>query len=131
MDQCVDGNARLGSDAAPNDHLARRHAARLTSVLGIGFGVLFLVGLAMLNRTPGPQSTDQELASFYASGAQRGIVLGGLYVLPLAAVAFLRSEEHTSELQSLTNLVCRLLLEKKKISETQITPALKTTVSFR
>src|SRR5258706_10759283 len=27
-----------------------------------------------------------------------------------------RSEEHTSELQSLTNLVCRLLLEKKKIS---------------
>src|SRR5437016_10440527 len=25
----------------------------------------------------------------------------------------LRSEEHTSELQSLTNLVCRLLLEKK------------------
>src|SRR5437016_6504113 len=27
---------------------------------------------------------------------------------------YLRSEEHTSELQSLTNLVCRLLLEKKK-----------------
>src|SRR5262249_60734601 len=27
-----------------------------------------------------------------------------------------RSEEHTSELQSLTNLVCRLLLEKKKQS---------------
>src|SRR5438093_8454647 len=31
-----------------------------------------------------------------------------------------RSEEHTSELQSLTNLVCRLLLEKKKkTSETR------------
>src|SRR2546430_7851119 len=28
---------------------------------------------------------------------------------------FLRSEEHTSELQSQSNLVCRLLLEKKKI----------------
>src|SRR5258706_9447398 len=28
-----------------------------------------------------------------------------------------RSEEHTSELQSLTNLVCRLLLEKKKEPE--------------
>src|SRR5713101_8720687 len=27
---------------------------------------------------------------------------------------FLRSEEHTSELQSHVNLVCRLLLEKKK-----------------
>src|SRR5258706_8817704 len=29
-------------------------------------------------------------------------------------IAAVRSEEHTSELQSLTNLVCRLLLEKKK-----------------
>src|SRR5258706_11546057 len=29
-----------------------------------------------------------------------------------------RSEEHTSELQSLTNLVCRLLLEKKKNQHT-------------
>src|SRR5437016_12043845 len=28
-----------------------------------------------------------------------------------------RSEEHTSELQSLTNLVCRLLLEKKKTKD--------------
>src|SRR5258705_9559056 len=28
---------------------------------------------------------------------------------------WLRSEEHTSELQSLRHLVCRLLLEKKKI----------------
>src|SRR5438093_7132311 len=31
-----------------------------------------------------------------------------------------RSEEHTSELQSLTNLVCRLLLEKKKNTATDI-----------
>src|SRR2546430_12454435 len=29
----------------------------------------------------------------------------------------LRSEEHTSELQSQSNLVCRLLLEKKNISQ--------------
>src|SRR5437016_10128280 len=32
-----------------------------------------------------------------------------------------RSEEHTSELQSLTNLVCRLLLEKKKKIKNVIT----------
>src|SRR5438093_7717539 len=31
----------------------------------------------------------------------------------------IRSEEHTSELQSLTNLVCRLLLEKKKTKKIQ------------
>src|SRR2546430_3587169 len=30
------------------------------------------------------------------------------------SLSFLRSEEHTSELQSQSNLVCRLLLEKKK-----------------
>src|SRR5687767_15457012 len=32
-----------------------------------------------------------------------------------------RSEEHTSELQSLAYLVCRLLLEKKKINKTHNT----------
>src|SRR5256885_5201993 len=35
--------------------------------------------------------------------------------------AHLRSEEHTSELQSPCNLVCRLLLEKKKTIKTQCT----------
>src|SRR2546430_7133966 len=34
-------------------------------------------------------------------------------------VAVHRSEEHTSELQSQSNLVCRLLLEKKKIKSTE------------
>src|SRR5438093_7856276 len=33
-----------------------------------------------------------------------------------------RSEEHTSELQSLTNLVCRLLLEKKKKNKNSQSP---------
>src|SRR5256885_6679905 len=33
---------------------------------------------------------------------------------PITEVALMRSEEHTSELQSPCNLVCRLLLEKKK-----------------
>src|SRR5437016_11647393 len=34
----------------------------------------------------------------------------------------MRSEEHTSELQSLTNLVCRLLLEKKKPARLRRSP---------
>src|SRR5256885_3102911 len=34
--------------------------------------------------------------------------------------SFMRSEEHTSELQSPCNLVCRLLLEKKKKKKTYI-----------
>src|SRR5262245_63691395 len=45
-----------------------------------------------------------------------GFPLPGLHVrdLLLAVPGVLRSEEHTSELQSLRHLVCRLLLEKKK-----------------
>src|SRR6266446_9227745 len=38
-----------------------------------------------------------------------------------------RSEEHTSELQSPCNLVCRLLLEKKKITQNTTTPQTKKT----
>src|SRR2546430_13628965 len=34
--------------------------------------------------------------------------------------SFGRSEEHTSELQSQSNLVCRLLLEKKKIANIKV-----------
>src|SRR5256886_13467166 len=34
-----------------------------------------------------------------------------------------RSEEHTSELQSQSNLVCRLLLEKKKCQHTNVAAA--------
>src|SRR2546425_6371891 len=43
-----------------------------------------------------------------------GLVLIGLALESSAPVSTRRSEEHTSELQSLAYLVCRLLLEKKK-----------------
>src|SRR5688572_30960036 len=40
------------------------------------------------------------------------------WVARRAGAAICRSEEHTSELQSQSNLVCRLLLEKKKKKNT-------------
>src|SRR2546430_4130291 len=51
--------------------------------------------------------------------AARGIMfaqdyLPGFAAAFVAAFTWARSEEHTSELQSQSNLVCRLLLEKKK-----------------
>src|SRR2546426_8615001 len=49
---------------------------------------------------------DQGLARFLAARNQLGIHVG--------QQRHARSEEHTSELQSPCNLVCRLLLEKKK-----------------
>src|SRR5437899_9629194 len=49
---------------------------------------------------------------FCAIGCTVGTLVG---LLPgLGPLATIRSEEHTSELQSLRHLVCRLLLEKKK-----------------
>src|SRR5436853_1689826 len=38
-----------------------------------------------------------------------------VFVIAAILIVILRSEEHTSELQSLRHLVCRLLLEKNKI----------------
>src|SRR2546430_11053231 len=43
--------------------------------------------------------------------AEKLSICGGAFLALRSAVA--RSEEHTSELQSQSNLVCRLLLEKK------------------
>src|SRR5256885_6680284 len=61
---------------------------------------------------PGQGITDAILSSRHTSEHARQALL-------IAAEAdkhrpMLRSEEHTSELQSPCNLVCRLLLEKKK-----------------
>src|SRR5258707_8988553 len=47
------------------------------------------------------------------SQSMTGLSFLGLLVV-LASVLMVRSEEHTSELQSRQYLVCRLLLEKKK-----------------
>src|SRR5256885_10042761 len=56
---------------------------------------------------PGGEVPRQRLAPQRASSTGGG--------LPMAPLLRDRSEEHTSELQSPCNLVCRLLLEKKKI----------------
>src|SRR5436309_13909726 len=48
-----------------------------------------------------------------AGSREVGHVRGTMVIFP-AESNVLRSEEHTSELQSRENLVCRLLLEKKK-----------------
>src|SRR2546425_9147548 len=54
---------------------------------------------------------------FIADGSE--VVGEGECALPLAG-GLVRSEEHTSELQSLAYLVCRLLLEKKKKKDDKI-----------
>src|SRR3712207_8986118 len=69
-----------------------------------------------------PRSTLFPYTTLFRSAAARGGALafrarqvgGDAHRLRLGVPAALRSEEHTSELQSRQYLVCRLLLEKKK-----------------
>src|SRR5437762_13909270 len=59
----------------------------------------------------------------HAAGAKAGHALGFVREALLVLVPRLRSEEHTSELQSPMYLVCRLLLEKKNPAVSAIIPA--------
>src|SRR2546430_10262187 len=62
-----------------------------------------------------PRSTLFPYTTLFRSGEELLLHRGGELVRLVAPdVAVDRSEEHTSELQSQSNLVCRLLLEKKK-----------------
>src|SRR2546425_7868778 len=57
-----------------------------------------------------PQAADRRVRGTALALA----VLLALAMINVAGCSRMRSEEHTSELQSLAYLVCRLLLEKKK-----------------
>src|SRR2546427_6406464 len=63
-----------------------------------------------------PEAAEKAPSPFFTT---RNIGLGlGLTVSRKIIETHHRSEEHTSELQSQSNLVCRLLLEKKKKQDT-------------
>src|SRR5438270_7359813 len=59
------------------------------------------------------RAVDQDLVAFETGQI---LAMAGQSRIDRLVIG-LRSEEHTSELQSQSNLVCRLLLEKKKINK--------------
>src|SRR5260370_2250695 len=68
-----------------------------------------------------PRSTLFPYTTLFRSACGRAASLEGngfARSAPFALLYVIRSEEHTSELQSHLNLVCRLLLEKKKRHQT-------------
>src|SRR3712207_8872574 len=79
-----------------------------------------------LFRSPGQRARGSRTGSpspsvgAHAGGARKQLVRERLDPMAVAAV-HPRSEEHTSELQSRQYLVCRLLLEKKKMLNTAYT----------
>src|SRR5688572_33445935 len=86
------------------------------------FNIFFL----MIRRPP--RSTLFPYTTLFRSSVPQmaGDSAEGPASAPLSAAGDRRSEEHTSELQSQSNLVCRLLLEKKK-KMTNWTPVSKAT----
>src|SRR5438045_9478015 len=86
---------------------------------------LFYFFFLMIRRPP--RSTLFPYTTLFRSpDSGEWIVMPGFRMMKVSSSFFaarllLRSEEHTSELQSLRHLVCRLLLEKKKKNKKHVT----------
>src|SRR3712207_8984137 len=76
---------------------------------------LFRPGGSVVARAPAVAAAPVDASDGGGIAGLLGDVLGA------AAALIGRSEEHTSELQSRQYLVCRLLLEKKKMNNTLLT----------
>jgi hypothetical protein len=66
-----------------------RARARLAALTGLLFAALFVASLLLLHRAPGLGDPDARYASFQASGGDGVFVAVGLYLVPLAGIAFL------------------------------------------
>src|SRR2546427_2590050 len=98
------------SDTASRPDSTRTDSARVTSLSAMG-----------LVTPPAPVAVPFPVGERLVYGARYGPFSVGTATMQVAGIDTIRgvetvhrSEEHTSELQSQSNLVCRLLLEKKK-----------------
>src|SRR2546427_3566448 len=99
---------------------ATRHRSNLILALLCAAQFMLILDIAIVNvalpsmqRTLGLSAQNiQWVVGGYALTFGGFLMLGGRLADDVGQPA--RSEEHTSELQSQSNLVCRLLLEKKK-----------------
>src|SRR5205085_8532408 len=106
------------------EHVQAHHSRSkdLTISLGISYTVarIYVFFFLMLRRPP--RSTLFPYTTLFRSYLSVDIPLdhiGSIVTISCQTWRESRSEEHTSELQSQSNLVCRLLLEKKKIHQDQ------------
>ena len=68
---------------------AIRKAAFLTAAMGLAHALLFLLAIWLSRGMPGPDSTDQQIMSYYTSSAHRRPIVVGLYIMPFAGIAFI------------------------------------------
>src|SRR5258705_4794281 len=100
------GASRRGVDMGPS---ALRVAGLQARIKQLGHQVEDIGNISV--KQPEEMSYGEKRAKYLAEIADACKDLGAIVEKSLEE----RSEEHTSELQSLRHLVCRLLLEKKKI----------------
>src|SRR3989475_95820 len=114
--------------AAVHDHEAlddrRRHSLILDAAVEVGRPTLFSMLIIIAAHIP-IFTLQRHEGRIFAPMAY-SVVSARIGALALS-LTLVRSEEHTSELQSQSNLVCRLLLEKKK--KATATPSYRTTSS--
>src|SRR5262249_31958562 len=108
LDQLVERGGWPWANVTPIARPAEPAAMRDVAALKAGIAALAERDQGFRSRLGSPQF---EVACMQALTSAEAVTGWLLYYLD-------RSEEHTSELQSLTNLVCRLLLEKKKNNDT-------------
>ncbi|GLZ50739.1 hypothetical protein [Actinomycetospora sp. NBRC 106378] len=63
--------------------------ARVAAASGIAFVALFAAAMVLLDRAPHLDAPDAAYAAFYAGGGDTLVVAIGLYLVPLAGIAFL------------------------------------------
>src|SRR2546430_11911593 len=102
-------------------------------IFTVSVSVLFLFFFFFFNDTATTEiytlSLHDALPIFYEILNERPDAAAERAYAPWLDLAGARSEEHTSELQSQSNLVCRLLLEKKKHKcKTHLSSTIKTSI---
>src|SRR5437016_9997495 len=84
----------------------------VSAVVSLALALSMIIGLPVMQASA--DHVHWDIIHLNPATTPPTVTAGGVAFASARNPSSLRSEEHTSELQSLTNLVCRLLLEKKK-----------------
>lgn len=66
-----------------------RTAAYIATGMGLAHAVLFVLGFGILRHAPKPGASDAALVEYYNGPGRRWVLVAGIYLLPLAAIAFI------------------------------------------
>jgi hypothetical protein len=68
---------------------AFQHAAKMTGLIGLAFALLFVISILAFAQAPHIDASDEAVMAYFQDGRNQIVRIGSLYLLPLAAIAFL------------------------------------------